>query len=87
MEFKLTERGKELCEIFIEELKAKRKEILDTGIDTADETELPTIQDIEDDIQWQDVIENDYCNGWGVTDHYESDYPLALELGKDFVEV
>lgn len=73
--------------MFIAELKAKRKEILDAGIDTAYETELPTVQDIENDINWQDVVEDDYYNGWGVTDHYDSEYPLGLKLGEDFVEV
>nr|DAE09461.1 MAG TPA: hypothetical protein [Siphoviridae sp. ct96x5] len=35
---------------FIRECEAKRKEILDAGIDTADETDLPTAQDILDDV-------------------------------------
>lgn len=87
MKFKLTEHGKELCEMYITELKAKRKDILDAGIDTAYETELPTVQDIENDINWQDVVEDDYYNGLGVTDHYDSEYPLGLKLGEDFVEV
>lgn len=86
MKFKLTERGKKLCKMYIKELKAKRKEILDAGIDTANETVLPTIQDIENDINWQDTIDA-YYNGGAVTDCYDSDYPLGLVLGKDFVEV
>lgn len=65
MEYKLTERGRKECERYIAELKAKRKEILDAGTDTADETEIPTIEDIESGINWQDVIEDDYYNGWG----------------------
>lgn len=82
--YKLTEQGKGECKRYISELKAKRKEILDAGLDTADETEIPTIEDIESDISWQDVIEDDYYNNWGVTDNYNGDYPLGLELGKDF---
>lgn len=30
--------------------------------------------------------DGDYYNCWGVTDSYNSDYPLGLEAGKDFVE-
>ena len=30
--------------------------------------------------------EGDYFNGWGVTDNYNSDYPIGLTLGIDFVE-
>lgn len=82
--YTLTEQGKKECEIYINELKAKRKEILDAGLDTVDETEIPTVEDIESDINCH-VIEDDYYNNWGVTDNYNGDYPLGLELGKDFV--
>lgn len=86
--YKLTEQGIEVCENFIAECNAKRKEILDAGIDTADETNIPTIEDIESDINAFGVDEeNYYFNGWGVTDNYNSDYPIGLELGIDFVEV
>ena len=40
--YKLTERGIKECERFIAECIAKRKEIIDAGIDTADNTILPT---------------------------------------------
>lgn len=89
MEFKLTEHGKESCERYIKELKAKRKEILDAGIDTADATELPTENDILSDLNYGVGTDEygDYYNGWGVTDHYNSNHMLWLEAGKDFVEV
>lgn len=89
MEFKLTEHGKELCKTFITELKAKRKEILDAGIDTADETELPTENDILSDLNYGVGTDEygDYYNGWSVTDHYNSDHMLWLEHGKHFVEI
>lgn len=83
----LTEQGIEECECFISECLAKRKEILDAGIDTAEETYIPTIEDIESDINAFGVDEEgDYYNNWGVTDNYNSDYPLGLRLGIDFIE-
>lgn len=42
MEYILTEKGREKVTWFIKECAAKRKEILDAGIDTADDTNLPT---------------------------------------------
>ena len=90
--YRLTKDGKQRVSDYISELKAKRKEILDAGKDTADETELPTEQDIVDDLEFIGLDFDDrdgayYCNGWGVTDNYESDYPLLLKLGRDFEEV
>ena len=85
--YKLTEHGIKECEKFIAECRAKRKEILDAKLDTADETDLPTIEDIESDINAFGVDEEgDYFNGWGVTNNYNSDYPIGLTLGIDFIE-
>lgn len=84
---KLTEAGCKKVEEYIKELEAKRKEILDAGKDTADETNIPTVEDIIADVYWiYEEENNEYCNNWGVTDNYEADYPLDLELGTDFVE-
>lgn len=73
---------------FIYECKAKRKEILDAGIDTADETYLPTAQDILDDVNTGVGLDegNEYYNCWGITDHYNS-HPLSLVVGEDIVLV
>jgi hypothetical protein len=58
------------------------------GKDTNDyETMLPTIENIECEID--DFIDADgyYCNCWGITDNYNSDNPICLKLGIDFVEM
>ena len=86
---KLTKNGKKLVKDYISELKAKRKEILDAGIDTAD-FPLPTEKDIVADINlcginYDDPDDPCYYNGWGVTDNYDADYPLLLKLGRDMV--
>ena len=85
---RLTENGGKLVKTYISELKAKRKKILDAGIDTADDTKIPTIKDVMDDVSLCGINYDDpdgpcYYNGWGVTDHYDSDYPLLLKLGRD----
>lgn len=71
---------------FISECEAKRKEILDAGIDTADATELPTAQDILDDVNTGFGLdeENEYFESWGITDHFGS-YPLSLIVGEDLI--
>lgn len=84
--YKLTGFGIKKCEVYISECKAKRKEIMDTGIDTADSTNIPTIDDIESDINYFIDEEGEYYNYWGVTDNYDSDFPLCLKLNVDFTE-
>ena len=83
--YRLTEKGKKECERFIAECQAKRKELLDAGKDTADETTIPSVEDIELDINIEGIDEeNEYYNSWGVTDHYDSP-PISLVLWDDFI--
>lgn len=84
MGYVFTLNGYRAVEHFIAECAAKRKEILDAGIDTANETVLPTSSDILDDVNIGVGLdeENEYFNSWGITDHYSS-YPLLLVVGKD----
>ena len=86
--YKLTDEGRANAKQYILELEAKRKEILDAGKDTADDTTLPTVEDIEDDLNFDGVDEDGcYYNSWGVTDHYDGDTPIGLELGVDFMRI
>ena len=86
--YKLTDKGILTAKLYIDELKAKRKEILDAGLDTTDDTHLPTVEDIESDLNFTDVDEDGcYYNSWGVTDHYDGDTPIGLELGVDFMRI
>lgn len=82
--FYLTELGKQEVNTYIREAKAKRKEILDAGIDTAEETQLPDEDDILMDIAHFEE-DGEYCNGWGVTDNYDADYQLYLKRGVHYV--
>ena len=85
MAYKLTNRGKREVSRFISECEAFRKEILDAGKDTADDTNLPTEEGILEDIEeWIDE-DGYYVNGWGVTDNYS--LPIGLMKGEDFEEV
>ncbi len=85
--FKLTEEGKHQCERYIAELKAKRKEILDAKLDTAD-MDLPTVEDILCDVNDLGVEEDgEYSNCWGVTNNYDADCCLSLRLGIDLIEI
>lgn len=85
MAYILTKTGIRKAEAYIIELEAKRKEILDAHEDTCNDTALPDIAYIQEDIN--DCVENGaYLYSWGVTDHYESDYPLCLQEGTDYVK-
>lgn len=82
---KLTAIGTEKVNAYINELVAKRKEIIDAGLDTADETALPDADAILDDIE--SFEENgEYWNCWGVTDNYDSDGPINLVRGDDYTD-
>lgn len=86
MKYTYTPKGRWKACHFIRECEVKRKEILDSGIDTADETELPTAQDILDDVNTGVGLDegNEYFDSWGITDHYSS-YSLSLVVGEDLI--
>lgn len=86
--YRLTEQGRTKAEAYIRELEAKRKEILDAGLDTIDDCgSIVSLEAIEDDLEDFTDDTGEYLNGWYVTDNYDADYPLGLYLGEDFVEV
>lgn len=81
----LTRTGTRKAGAFIGECMALRKELLDAHKDTADETTLPTIEDILSDLNDSFIRrEGTYCNGWGVTDNRS--LPIELAYGEDFME-
>lgn len=79
----LTKTGEESLRLQLAELKAKRKEILDAGLDTAIDTPLPTIEDISSEINEFEDEDGDYYNGWGVTEN--CDILICLHRGTDFI--
>lgn len=85
-EYVLTQRGKEVVANFIRNCEAKRKELLDAGIDTANETVVPTEKDILSDLNYGIGVDDDgdYYNHWGVTDNYDSNL-ISLSFKRDFV--
>ena len=83
-ELEYTEKGREKVKAYIKELESKRKEILDAGKDTADDTYIPTLEDILNDASRFIGVENgEYFNSWGVTDNYDADNAICLTLGED----
>lgn len=84
--FAFTEDGLKNAQAFIRECNAKRKEVLDAQLDTAEDTFLPTEGDILCDL-YDNFDPNDgfYVNGWGVTDSCDYDLPLGMKIGRDFV--
>lgn len=82
---KLTQTGERKVKFYIKTLELKRKEILDAGKDTANETKLPTIKDIIADIEAFEE-NGEYLNNWGVTDNYDNDFSLWLEKKEDYYD-
>lgn len=79
MAYRLTAKGKDHVAWYLAECAAFRKELLDAGKDTADNTNLPTEEGILEDIEeWEDE-DGVYVNSWGVTDNY--DLPIDLTRG------
>ena len=85
----LTPLGEAKVRRYLRELAAKRKEILDAGKDTADDTNFPTEDDIISDIETWFGTDGlpEYCDSWSVTDERDADYPLCLHLGHEIVTV
>ncbi len=96
---KLTVTGKKKAQQYINELNAKRKEILDAYPDPADETKIPSISDIENDVAWDidaskgisfdsdkglKITYSEYVNAFGVTDDVNADSALVLTINDDF---
>lgn len=85
--YRLTAEGKTKAQRYIDELLAYRKEILDAGLDTADNTPVPTFEAIECDIdEFEDEEEDEYYNCWGATDEYTLNEALCLKYGEDYLE-
>ena len=85
-EIELTANGVRIVSDYLAELHAKRKEILDAGIDTANGTNLPDKEEIIADVLFDGIDDQgEYYNGWGVTDNYDADSPILLKIGRDFL--
>ena len=82
---RLTQKGKEVVSQYIREAEVRRKDILDMGIDTADETDLPDEESILQDIEFFEDEDNEYYNSWGVTDNYDAGHPLFLKRGIHYI--
>ena len=83
--YRLTAKGLEKAEQYLRELIAYRKEILDAKLDTADDTPIPTIQDIESDIESFEE-DDEYYNSWSIADDTTMNMPLCLKYGEDYLE-
>lgn len=90
LKFRLTKHGKRLAEGYIRQLEEKKRMLIEAGKDTADETVLPTAEDILSDvsltgINWDNPDGPCYYNWWQVTDDHDSELPILLKLGRDLV--
>ena len=83
--YRLTAKGLEKAEQYLRELIAYRKEILDAKLDTADDTSIPTIQDIESDIESFEE-DDEYYNSWSIADDTTMNMPLCLKYEEDYLE-
>ena len=89
MRYVITETGKQVALCFLRECAAKRKEILDAGLDTNSVFKHPwELIDVELAVN---ALANDFEDGvyedsWNVTDSYESDTPLRLVEGVDYIK-
>ena len=85
--YTLTPSGLKKIESYIEEIKAKRKEILDAGKDTASSCRIPTSSEIFEDIVQEGFDNFDEARSeWAVTDHYSMEKAISLKLGEDVYE-
>lgn len=84
MHIELTPKGLHKVYEFISDLEIKRSELINAGYaDEDDETTIPGIEDIEDDILTFVDKDGIYCNGWNATENSEPDI-LELHENVDF---
>ena len=83
--YRLTAKGLEKAEQYLRKLIAYRKEILDAKLDTADDTPIPTIQDIESDIESFEE-DDEYYNSWSIADNTTMNMPICLKYEEDYLE-
>lgn len=82
----LTDQGRTALTAYNAYLARLRDDIVAGGLDEVGTTQLPTEDDVVSDIRWTGWDEDgDYLDCWAVTDGYDSDVPLALRYGEDFV--
>lgn len=89
LKYTLTEIGHKHVNDFLKECSAKRKEILDAGIDTACQTSLPTKADILRELNDGENIDDsgEYDSDWAVTDNTDEDFAYVkcrLAYGIDY---
>ena len=85
--YAFTKKGQKEAEAYCKSAALKRKEILDASKDTAEETILPTPEDIISDVNLQGLdYDDEYINNFGVTDNYDAG-PILLKYGEDIIEV
>lgn len=82
-QMKLTRNGKAVVAKYLNEMQKRRDEILYAELDTADETTLPTEQDILSDILKGLDGDGDYVRKWNCSDHYGFEIFLSHEA--DFI--
>ena len=80
-----TGRGRDAVLLYIKNMKAKQKEIVDAGIDSIGNTKIPTLEEVKKDILSSMEDDGVYYEIWGVTQNYLADTPLFLEKDKDFI--
>lgn len=75
----------EYLEGYIADIDAKRKEILDAGKDTFDDTPTWNRENIIADILFTDLVDEDgeYYNGYPVTDNRDTDVPFNCRVEYD----
>jgi hypothetical protein len=84
MHIELTLKGLHKVYAFISDLEIKLSELINAGYaDEDDETSIPDIEDIKDDILTFVDKDGMYYNGWNATENSEPDI-LELHKGVDF---
>ena len=83
----LTLKGLRELDYFMREAAAQKKEILDGCKDTCEDTPPLTEADVLSEVGaclGEGDFNNEYLNGWGITDTYTTDYPLCMRIGEHF---
>lgn len=86
MRYVLTPTGEGKIKAYISEMNAKRKEILDAGIDEADDVSILSVDEIFEDLCADGMdADGDMWNTYAVTNQYDADSAILLSVDIDFL--
>lgn len=84
--YRLTEIGRQTVKNYIKDMREKQLFYLENKYDKADFDMIPSVKEVEDDLNWEVDNRETYRKTWQVTYCFDADETLELAYGLDYYE-